>query len=263
MRIPIQFKSNEDLILGIFHVANHQLDIPIVLVMCYGMNGNRVIQHRMAVKLGESLEKKGVNLVRFDYRNVGVSDGSFEKTSIKERIDDTLNVCKYVKACFYDKKIKIVLIGFSDGARNVLNIAENKIVDGIILWNPIFNIISGNNKVNTNMNSRKLSLHPLYRKPIKKLLGVAINLELIREIEAENVIEIFEKIDKQVLVIFGEDDELTKDIRKYLFYKGLMDKKNISSFIIKKANHLFNESEQVEEVFEVTIEWIMSNIKCL
>ena len=30
MRIPIQFKSNEDLILGIFHVANHQLDIPIV-----------------------------------------------------------------------------------------------------------------------------------------------------------------------------------------------------------------------------------------
>ena len=105
MRIPIQFKSNEDLILGIFHVANHQLDIPIVLVMCYGMNGNRVIQHRMAVKLGESLEKKGVNLVRFDYRNVGVSDGSFEKTSIKERIDDILNVCKYVKACFYDKNL--------------------------------------------------------------------------------------------------------------------------------------------------------------
>ena len=261
MRIPIEFDNKGKLILGIFHVANYQLNVPLVLIMCYGLNGHRVVQHRMAVKFGERLEENGVNLVRFDYRNVGVSEGNFEKSNIQERVEDIISVCKYVKACFYNKKIRIVLVGFSDGARNVLKVTEKVSIDGIVLWNPILNILDEKKSV-INLNSKKLSLHPLYKVPIKKLLGVGMSLEMIRQIEAENVINVFEKYDKDILLIFGDNDELSKDVREYLIYKDLINRSNMKYVTINNADHLFNKSEYVEQVFKVTIDWLLRNLYC-
>ena len=69
------------------------------------------------------------------------------------------SLCEFVHSCFYNKKIKIILLGFSDGARNALQATRKIVVEGLILWNPIFRIteLYALNQVA----KEKLSLHPL------------------------------------------------------------------------------------------------------
>ena len=105
-------------------------------------------QHRIGVKLGKFFEENGVNLIRFDYRNLGVSDGYFEQSNMKDRIKDIKEVCNYIKSCFGNIKTEIFLIGFSDGARNAILATQSiKELKGLILWNPIFNIYGNNNEM--------------------------------------------------------------------------------------------------------------------
>lgn len=258
MHIPFQFENKGKLILGVAHVADQQLQIPIVLIMCYGLNGNRVVQHRISVKLGEMLENKGINLIRFDYRNVGVSEGRFEQSNIEDRIDDIIEVCKYVKSCFYDRAIKIVLIGFSDGARNAIQVTKDFNIDGLILWNPIFNVPQKSDNT-IDSNKKKLTLHPLYKTPIKKLLGVGLSLDMIKQIESEDALASFEEYENNILLLFGDNDELTKNVKLHLTSKGLTTKNNVDYVIIKNADHLFNRSSYVNEVFDVTTDWVICN----
>lgn len=258
MHIPFQFENKGTLILGIFHVANQQLKDPIVLIMCYGLNGNRVVENRISVKLGEFLENNGINLVRFDYRNVGVSEGCFEYSSIEDRVSDIIEVCKYVKSCFYDKMIKIILIGFSDGARNAIQAINRVEVDGLILWNPIFNVpLKSNNRIELSRN--KFILHPLYKIPIKKLLGVGLNHKIIKQIDTETTVNTLENYVGGVLLLFGDNDDLTKDVRAYLTSKNYVNNRNVNYAIIKNANHLFNRSICVKELFDITLEWLFCN----
>lgn len=258
MHIPFQFENKGKLILGMAHIADQQFQTPIVLIMCYGLNGNRVIQNRISVKLGEMLEKNGINLIRFDYRNVGVSEGTFEQSNIEDRIDDIVEVCKYVKSCFYDKKIRIILIGFSDGARNAIQVTKSIYIDGLILWNPIFNVPA--KCINSpGSKKEKLILHPLYKTPIKKLLGVGLGIDMIKQIESENTLDSLEKYKNNILLLFGDSDELTKDIKFHLTSSGLTGKNNVDYFLIKNANHLFNRSAYIDEVFDITIRWVFCN----
>lgn len=46
MRIPFQINSGGKDVLGVMHIPNRQNDIPVVIIMCYGLNGNRTEQHR-------------------------------------------------------------------------------------------------------------------------------------------------------------------------------------------------------------------------
>lgn len=258
MHIPFQFENKGKLILGIAHLADNQLPTPIVLIMCYGLNGNRVIQHRLSVKLGEILEKKGINLIRFDYRNVGISEGHFECSNIEDRIDDIFEVCKYAKSCFYNKKIKIILIGFSDGARNAIQATKNINIDGLILWNPIFNVpITSTTSIHSK--KEKFTFHPLYKIPIKKLLGVGLSVDMIKQIEAENAINAFEDYKNNILLLFGEKDKLTQNVNNHLTSKDLISRNNVDYVIVKNADHLFNKAAYVDEVFDTTINWVIYN----
>mgnify|MGYP000847426105 CR=1 FL=1 len=258
MHIPFQFEVKGKLILGMFHTANQQRQIPVVLIMCYGLNGNRVVQHRISVKLGEISENEGINLIRFDYRNVGVSEGRFEQSNIEDRVDDIIEVCKYAKSCFYDQAIKIVLIGFSDGARNALQVTKTFDIDGLILWNPIFNVPQKSDAT-IDSNKKKLILHPLYKTPIKKLLGVGLSLDMIKQIESEDALISLRKYENNILLLFGDNDALTKNVRFQLTTTGLINKSNVDYVIIKNADHLFNRSTYVNEVFDATTDWVICN----
>ena len=154
MRVPFQINSINKSLLGIFHISENQCAKRIVLVMCYGLNGNRVEQHRMSVKFGEECEKKGVNLVRFDYTDVGVSEGCFEESRLSDRVQNVIDVILYVKGCF-NEAIDIYLIGFSDGAKIAANSMEQMPeCKGVILWNPIINI-EGKQKEDKSMDKVK------------------------------------------------------------------------------------------------------------
>ena len=213
MRVPIQINSMNKTLLGVFHIPNTQCKRIKVIIMCYGLNGNRVEQHRMCVKFGEVCEKNNINLVRFDYTDVGVSEGDFGYSTLSNRVTNVIDVVDYVRGCF-NQEIDIYLVGFSDGAKIAANsFLELKCCKGIILWNPIINIGTGQIKNENRMNNR-LKIDRSTKKPYKPLFGLKLNLQMIRELMKDKSMELM-KCSYKKLFVFGEKDAFTSEIRKY------------------------------------------------
>lgn len=256
MRVPFQIISKNKCILGIFHIAENQSPNNPTIIMCYGLNGNRVEQHRMSIKLGEECEKNGINLVRFDYSDVGVSEGSFENSLISSRIQNTVDVIEYVKGC-YRGKPDIYLIGFSDGAKVAAGVMEKEPENkGIILWNPIVKIDSSQKekKAGTEGEKKRILIDPKTRKPYLPLYGVKMGLGLLKEISCDSS-SILLKAGYKKLFLFGERDRFTKEIADF-FGDNIADYPNSEIVTIPKAGHLFASEANEKEVILTTIDFI-------
>lgn len=251
MRIPFQINSNKKELLGVYHVAKHQFDIPIVVIMCYGLNGNRSEQHRMSVKFGELCEENSLNLVRFDYSDVGVSEGDFFYSNLSSRVKNVIDIYNFIKGC-YNQKLSVFLVGFSDGAKIAIN-AKQYISDfsGLIFWNPIIRVSTENSIKRVRM-MEKLKLHKKYREPYKQLFGVCLNINMIKELDNDNS---FEKLNEpfEKLFIFGEKDEFTHSIREVVEKSFFLKSKII---IIGGSGHVFSSVSWEREVSEYSIKWI-------
>ena len=256
MRIPFQINSVNKSLLGILHISENQQAKKTVLIMCYGLNGNRVEQHRMSVKLGEVSEKNGINLVRFDYTDVGISEGSFENSKLSDRVRNVIDVITFVKGCF-NEAIDIYLIGFSDGARIAVNsIDRMSDCKGVILWNPIVNIEGRQNVQKTKAKEEnRILLDKRTHKPYKPLFGDKLGLVMLRELSADKSAMLLKKGYKK-LFVFGEKDAFTKEIRQY-FYRHREEYPNSDFVVIQNAGHLFSDRISENEVITESINYVM------
>ena len=251
MRMPFQINSNGKDLLGIVHIANKQLDIPVIIIMCYGLNGNRCEQHRMSVKLGEMCEKHAINVVRFDYSDVGISEGDFFSSKLSDRIQNVIDIYNFIKGCF-DNRLSVFLVGFSDGAKIAIK-SKQYISDfkGLICWNPIIRVPIDANAKN-NVSKIKLKLHKKYKKPYKQLFGVCLNMDIINELDRDNSIDVLDdNFDK--LFVFGERDGFTYHIRQYI--EGHLFQK-LQIIIISDSGHLFGSTLWEKQVIECSVKWI-------
>ena len=147
MEIPVSVFIKGKSLQGILNIPDRQKNKPVVVIMCYGFNGDRVEQHRMSVTMGRTFEKAGINFCRFDFRNQGLSEGSFDDFLLSEKQEDITEIIEYLKACFRSSDISFYLIGFSNGCKVAIDaMVENNDIDGIILWNPILQELAKNSE---------------------------------------------------------------------------------------------------------------------
>lgn len=257
MQIPVQIEINGKTLLGLFQMPKNELKA--VVILCYGLNGTRVEQHRMAQKMAVRCSENQIMFVRFDYRNQGISDGTFEFISIKDKEVDIDNIVNFVRGCINDVNIPIYLLGYSDGAKIATTVASKRNdIAGIIFWNPVFKF-SQNKKVIEGINSPKIFLNKELKILYQKLLGLRLNINVLREMKNDKTCLLLEKYDKRILYIFGSNDRFTKEmsenIEKFNFFH-----KNINEVaMVNGASHIFNRTYFEEEVFKFTIEWIAHN----
>jgi alpha/beta superfamily hydrolase len=253
MRVPFQINSLNKALLGIFHIPDKQSEKIKVIIMCYGLNGNRVEQHRMSVKFAEACEENHICLVRFDYTDAGISEGDFSDTLISNRVKNVEDVVDYVRGCF-NKCIEIFLVGFSDGAKVAVNsLTQIGECQGIILWNPIVNI-DVKSMTNKSKTDNHLKLDNATKKPYKPLFGLKLNLQMIRELMNDQTKELL-KNSYRKLFIFGEKDVYTAEINKY--FRSNKDLYPNSEFVeIKNSGHLFSDKKYEEEVIRKTIKFV-------
>lgn len=252
MRMPFQVYSNDKQVLGIMHIAKHQRNIAKVLVMCYGLNGNRVEQHRMSVKLGNKCEQIDINFVRFDYSDCGVSEGDFSNSTLKRRISDLENVLNFIGGCF-DGKVEIYIVGFSDGAKIASKAATmSKLIKGIILWNPIINIEQS--YMETKGKKDKLKINKKTGRIYKPLFGLEMSTLMIEELKKDSSVEDL-KNDYNKLTVFGSADMFTKNIQVY-FEDKKIEFPNMQIKYVDGAGHVFSSIEWENEVFDTTLEFI-------
>ncbi|GKX31028.1 hypothetical protein SH1V18_35080 [Vallitalea longa] len=255
MQIPVNIVIDGKNVMGILHVPQiyRNVESTPVIIMCYGLNGNRVEVHRMSVLLGRQAEKNGIYLLRFDYTGLGVSDGEFWETSIQKKVKDILSGIDFIRGCFHNENISLFLLGFSDGARIALNVS-NKIndVSGLCMWSPVLVPNSSYFRSRTKM---KLFREPTSRSIVYKFFGLWMSTDYIREINSNNNRnEIFD-FRGPSLCIFGGRDQLVKETKnKIISYNNLHNNPKI--VVIPEAKHMFGRSEWTDKVIIETINWV-------
>lgn len=258
MIIPIQVGINGEALLGVVEIPQKNIDA--IVILCYGLNGNRVEQHRMAKKMSSGCADRRILFLRFDFRNQGISDGIFDNVSLSQKKNDVNHMIDFIKGCVNDENIPIFLVGYSDGVKIVaMLLGERSDIDGIILWNPVFSLPIDVQK--RKESKEKLQLHVPTRMIYQKLLGLRLNVSLIKEMKIDHTFEILTKYSKGILYIFGTEDRFTKELGNKIYKTKIYHEYTDTVSFVRGAAHIFGKTTYEQEVINKTIEWICEKCK--
>ncbi|MEC2074257.1 alpha/beta hydrolase [Alkalihalophilus marmarensis] len=240
-----QLPVENEMILGIHHQSTTKDKL---IIFCGGLNAQRCDLNRIGVRFSREIAKRGISVVRFDYRGLGVSEGFSWDITIESKIKDIKAIINYaINKLNYSE---IYLLGFSDGARNIVKLANDyNQVRGLILWNPalIYNQVkSGENK-------------PVVDRKTKKVLwtvnGNYFSSEFYRSVQRNeaHILDDWNLMNKPVLIIWGENDVTTITTRK-----NLKDKinNNVTQKIILGGRHLFCRKDDHLSLIKETYKWL-------
>ncbi|MBD0379261.1 alpha/beta hydrolase [Paenibacillus sedimenti] len=130
----IRFPSRMgDVILQGWFIPATQTESSMTLILAHGYAGTRLEKGLPALAFAKSLVEAGYNVVMFDFRNSGESEGHLTTVGYLEK-EDLLGAIDWVKEHIPGK---IGLIGFSmGGSTSILAAAEESAVRGVVADSP-------------------------------------------------------------------------------------------------------------------------------
>jgi alpha-beta hydrolase superfamily lysophospholipase len=129
----VNFKNNENIILNGWFFEDRDNDKTVVIAHSHGKN--RLEFEDNTFDLYEGFTSRGYNVLAFDLRNAGESEGIISTHANTEK-DDIAAAIKYVKQ---QGSNHIVLLGFSTGATaSLMASAEDSSVAAVIADSPFF-----------------------------------------------------------------------------------------------------------------------------
>jgi uncharacterized protein len=139
---PFVFPCEGDMLLGVLHGASRNAERGVLIVV--GGPQYRIGSHRQFLLVARALAQAGIPAMRFDYRGMGDSDGTY---GTFERIDRDIAAAidAFTARCPHLKEV--VLWGLCDAASAALFYAHrDPRVSGLVLLNPWVRTIAGEAK---------------------------------------------------------------------------------------------------------------------
>ena len=211
------------------------------------------------VKLAKKLNQKGYNVLRFDFRGHGDSEGRSEDVTIAgELVDLETSIQTFDE--LIDARPQYIIIASSFGAvSSILYTAENsERVDKIVLWNPVLDFERTFLKAETPWG--KSFFNQKGYEELKKKGYITVpktefrfGERLIEEFEEIKPYQLLQKFDHPVLTIHGTEDTVVP----YSVSKQYGTPNSYSKFISHKCDHTFVGIEDI--VIDETIEWVTEN----
>lgn len=257
------FVSMEDQgqLLGILHLPDGEDASYPTVIYCPGKNGERYEVHRLAVKFGRLLADRGIAMLRFDYYGLGLSDGYFHEMTTSTKVSNVMKAYEYVSDHAKLDRNKIVLLGFSDGARIALLSALQAGVGRIVLWSPLFQEYWGNFP---GTSVPRFTRHPQFRdKLVLPWAGHWVGMDFYKDLKLHEVDRKLNRYNGESLLLYGEEDPLYCEEREkmppnnFSIYHG--NKKN-QVIGIARAGHLFNSVELERCVMAYTADWLYQTL---
>ena len=239
---------------GVKHIPKDT--IKAVIIYCYGLAGDRVDCHRLAVNAGRFFSKNKYAFVRFDARGTATSDGESIEFTYCDLISDLEKVINYAQVYFGNQKI--VLLGVSEGAILASHMFT-KYKSRLVLWSPILYLDnSGENKQQI-MDGPKLNKQGLLsnysvmnnnqQKRGNPYFGIWINSRYFIE---RNMVSYKIEIEKlsDSLCIYGTKDE------RVVHTVNELKKIGSSIYSIENADHVYSHTLYMDKLFMQTNEWL-------
>ena len=248
--IPFFTKVDKERVFGIFTQGKENFPL---LVLVHGWGGHHLgTRNRSFVLASRFFAKKGFNVVRFDFRGCGNSEGNFRDQTITSNIKYLKAIVNYCLKNFHLNK-KIVLIGHSQGFYVSMFACKTiKFVKGLVSW---MGRVSDLNEFLSKVRLEELKR----RKILEEFDYYVVSEKYLKDSMKYNSSKLIKRLTLPVLLIYGERDNIVP-VCEGLKFKRLR-KKNVTLRIIKELNHHFEGEKVRKKVFNLTYKWIVRHIR--
>lgn len=210
--------------------SNKETKSKKTIIFSHGYGDNRALMDIEVINLAKRLCKEDYNVLVFDFRGEGESEGKIVTLGAFEKYD-LLSAIDFAKNTKHSEKIG--LIGWSMGAATSLLVGENsKDVQAIVADSP-FSSLKGYLKENLPYWT-KLPNFPFTPIILGVLPGI-ININ-IKSVDAINAVSKYK--DKELLLIHGKGDTVIPYTESEKIYKSCKNKSHIKLWITDKADHI-------------------------
>ncbi|MFC1919477.1 alpha/beta hydrolase [Chloroflexota bacterium] len=198
-----------------------------IIIMVHGNDQNRADSSIKMLDIASGLVERGYNVLMFDLRGHGESDGDMTSAGYHEK-KDLIGAVEYVKSHGFDS---IGVLGFSLGASTaILAAAEDNDIDAVVADSCFADLKDMMEpEFSKRTKSPKFFLRPLLFM-VKIMYGVDFNA--IRPIEYVNEIA-----PRPILFIHGEKDETVPVEHAYRLYEASQNPEN-QLWVVPDAGHV-------------------------
>jgi len=211
------------------------------------------------VKLAKKLNQKGYNVLRFDFRGHGDSEGISENVTIAGELTDLETSIQKFDELIHAKPRYIIIASSFGAVSSILYTAANiERVDKIVLWNPVLDFERTFLKAETPWGKTFFNQKGYEELKKKGYITVPetefrLGKRLIEEFKEIKPYQLLRKFELPVLTIHGTEDTAVP----YSVSKQHGTPNRHSKFISHKCDHSFVGIE--DTVIEETVEWVTEN----
>jgi alpha-beta hydrolase superfamily lysophospholipase len=225
----ISFSSHGQAVIGALHLPN--MEKPPCVIVSHGLFSNKDSEKYFS--LGDRFSRKGISLLRFDFRGCGESEGKISESTVSERLEDLTMAIGFIRS---HPRIgpRIGLMGVSLGGYiSLIKAVGEKDIRAVVTWATPFT---------------------LFGLEEKRGEGEVASLgeEFFQDIKTHDLTPILGKV-VNCLVIHGDRDELVPVEHAPMIYEGLNEPKKME--IIEGGDHRLTHHHHREKAIEVSLEW--------
>jgi uncharacterized protein len=198
------------------------------VILSHGYGGNRNIFGRRGPDFYKFLHDNGYNVLTFDYRNSGVSDGDITTVGFYEK-EDLLGAIDFILT--KDEKAEICLMGWSQGAATSLLAAGEHNAVKLVVSDSSFRNLKG--YVNENLSQwTNLPNYP-FTPAILSLIPVVTGMHL----EDVSPMDEIAKINRPILLIHSQHDKTIPAKNSKYMYEKNKEEKEITLILYDTDQH--------------------------
>jgi len=224
--------------------------------MCHGFTGTRMEAHLLFVKAARELCAAGMNVLRFDFRGSGESDGTFEEMTIEGEIADALAAVEFLREEPTVDPARIGLVGLSlGGLVAACAAARSERVQALVLWAAAGDL-SRVFRSRDNWDELKASLE---RDGYVDHGAFRVGQGFYEDCGRVNPLAELVDYDGPALVVHGSEDSTVITSHADLYMDALpgADKRK---HIVAGADHTFSAIAWEQEAIGVTREWLVERL---
>jgi fermentation-respiration switch protein FrsA (DUF1100 family) len=223
------FSSHGQAVVGSLHLPD--LEKPPCVIVSHGLFSNK--DSEKYASIGNRFSRKGISLLRFDFRGCGESEGKLSESTVSERLEDLNMAIGFVRS---NHRIapRIGLMGSSlGGYLSLIKAAGEEDIRAVVTWATPFTLFGLEEK---REQGEMVSLGERFFCDIKvhdltSALGRVVNC----------------------LVIHGDRDELVPVEQARIIYEHLNEPKKME--IIKGGDHRLTHPDHRQQAIELSLEW--------
>ena len=249
-KIQIEINGEEKISTLLFKVAEHER-AKATIIICHGFRGTKENSGNL-FEFAYRLNELALNVLAFDFRGCGESDGDFADITLSRNVEDLKRLIDYADQEF---SIPIILLGRSFGGSTIIaGGAEDSRVEALVLWaTPVLMQETFEAMIGKSLKELKEKGSVKIKDSDGKFL---LKDNIIKDFKLHDFNDYFKKLDeKAVLIIHGKQDE-TVDIKN----ANIIDEncKNSKLFLIEGADHRFTGKIKIRE--NISLNWLKGDI---